>query len=104
MKRATYKEIRCAILNLTDEELYTTTEIKHFIEDYYGNQLFIDYGIVDNILSKFLSNHWNYLNAIYVNGIAYYWFSIIAYNEMKRRIEHKEAKRGSTKYINVKSH
>ena len=91
MRRITHHEMRIAITHLTDGELYTATEIKHFIEDYYAGQLFVNYGFVDDYLREIsVPDIWNYFNAIRVNGISYYWFNDKAYNQMRATIARRK--------------
>lgn len=98
MRRITHSEMRIAIIHLTDEKLYTATEIKHFIEDYYAGQLFVNYNFVDDYLREIsVPDIWNYFNAIRVNGVSYYWFNGKAYNQMRTAIDHRRAIKKSVK-------
>lgn len=98
-RRVTHSEMRIAIIHLTNGELYTATEIKHFIEDYYGNQLFVNYSFVDKYLLEISTpDIWNYFNAIRVNGVSYYWFDDTAYNRMRTSQARKKAIKEHTQF------
>ena len=98
-RRITHSEMRIAITYLTNGELYTATEIKHFIEDYYANQLFVNYTLVDKYLLKVSTpDVWNYFNAIRVNGVSYYWFDDKAYEQMRTSLARKKAYKEQTQF------
>ena len=85
---ANTRDIKRALQNLTENEMYTISELNTFIKDFYCGRLFIDYEIVrDFIIERANKDHNDWLNCIVINQIHYFWIDYEMLTQLRERTE-----------------
>ena len=90
MKKTAYPHtIQKALANLTENEIYTFSELKQFVSDFWCNQFFVSYNDLENVVQELTTKRNDWLCSITINNIRYFWieYSVLAENRKKAELK-----------------
>ena len=82
------KEIKKALKNLTDDEIYTLNDLKNFVRDYWCGQRYLDFTDLESVITEIDYSRYHWLKYVIINGARYFWIDRAMVDEMKHHQEH----------------